>query len=306
MRKALIGFILAATVMTPVAAEAQRGDRAERVRNLENRGQARAERQQQRVERQQARQERAPRQEVPQQRQEVRQQRQEVRQQRQEVRQQRQEVRQQRQPVVVQRQERRQDRTERTRQSDYPNAWQGNPNDPMRRHYEDLERRNQARYGTREQRQDVRREVRQERREDRRDTRRDRREDRRDTRQDRREDRRDWRQDRRERRDWRRDWNREWRNDRRYDWNRWRHGNRNIFRLGRYYSPYRDWNYRRFSIGLILQPLFYSDRYWISDPWQYRLPPAPPGTQWVRYYNDVLLVDTWSGEVVDVIYDFFW
>ena len=108
------------------------------------------------------------------------------------------------------------------------------------------------------------------------------------------------------RRDWRRDWNREWRNDRRYDWNRWRYSNRNIFRIGRYHSPYRDWNYRRFSIGLFLQPLFYSDRYWISDPWQYRLPPAPPGTQWVRYYNDVLLVDTWSGEVVDVIYDFFW
>ncbi|WP_409574764.1 RcnB family protein [Sphingopyxis sp. PET50] len=30
------------------------------------------------------------------------------------------------------------------------------------------------------------------------------------------------------------------------------------------------------------------------------------GYRWVRYYNDALLVDTYSGEVVDVIYDFFW
>ena len=77
-------------------------------------------------------------------------------------------------------------------------------------------------------------------------------------------------------------------------------------RIGRYYAPYRDWSYNRFSIGVFLDSLFYDQRYWIGDPYQYRLPPAPPGTQWVRYYNDVLLVDTWSGEVVDVIYDFFW
>ena len=74
----------------------------------------------------------------------------------------------------------------------------------------------------------------------------------------------------------------------------------------RYYSPYRNWGYNRFSIGIFLEPLFYSNRYWIGDPWQYRLPPAYPGTQWVRYYNDVLLVDVYTGEVLDVIHDFFW
>jgi len=26
----------------------------------------------------------------------------------------------------------------------------------------------------------------------------------------------------------------------------------------------------------------------------------------VRYYDDVLLIDTYTGQVVDVIYDFFW
>jgi hypothetical protein len=101
-------------------------------------------------------------------------------------------------------------------------------------------------------------------------------------------------------------WDRNWRNDNRYDWQRYRYAHRSIYRPGRYYSPYRGHSYTRFSIGFGLDPLFYSSRYWISDPWQYRLPPAYPGTQWVRYYDDVLLVDVYSGEVVDVIYDFFW
>jgi hypothetical protein len=112
---------------------------------------------------------------------------------------------------------------------------------------------------------------------------------------------------RREHRRFHREWDRtSWRNDNRYDWQSWRYRNRSLFRLSPYYSPFRNHRYSRFSIGLFLQPSYYSQRYWLSDPWQYRLPYAPPGTQWVRYYNDVLLVDTWSGEVIDVIYDFFW
>ena len=86
----------------------------------------------------------------------------------------------------------------------------------------------------------------------------------------------DWRNNEGRRGD-RRDWNRNWRNDRRYDWHGWRNRNRNIFRIGPYYSPYRNWGYNRFSIGIFLEPLFYSDRYWIGDPWQYRLPPGLSG-----------------------------
>ncbi len=81
---------------------------------------------------------------------------------------------------------------------------------------------------------------------------------------------------------------------------------RNVFHLSPYYAPYRNWGYQRFSIGFFLEPLFFDQRYWIGDPYDYRLPPAPPGTEWVRYYNDVVLVDIYSGEVIDVIYDFFW
>jgi len=293
MRKALLGLIMAATVMSPIAAQAQewrgaRGDRAGRAPSEQRQASSerRAERAETRSERQESRQEvrterRAARQQARQStRQDVRTERRSVRQSNRQV-----------QPAAVaqtQRGDRRGDRRRDAgpRQSAYPQSWQGNPNDPRRQRYEDLERRNQYRYGTRQQREQVRREWR----------------------DDRRGDRRDWRDDRRaDRRDWRRDWDRRsWRNDRRYDWRNWRYRNRSHYRLSRYYSPYRNYGYSRFSIGLFLQPLFYNQRYWINDPWSYRLPYAPAGTQWVRYYNDVILVDVYSGEVIDVIYDFFW
>src|ERR1044071_9419732 len=93
-------------------------------------------------------------------------------------------------------------------------------------------------------------------------------------------------------------WNRGWRNDNRYDWLRYRYSNRNIFRIGPYYAPYRNYRYSRLSIGLFLDSAFFGRNYWIDDPWYYRLPPADYGTHWVRYYNDVLLVDDYTGEVL--------
>jgi len=100
-------------------------------------------------------------------------------------------------------------------------------------------------------------------------------------------------------------WNTDWRHNHRYDWWNWRRTHRNYFHLGFYYDPF-GWGYRPYSIGWRLWPAYYSSRYWISDPWYYRLPYAPPGYRWIRYYDDLLLVDTWDGQVVDVIYNFFW
>ena len=100
-------------------------------------------------------------------------------------------------------------------------------------------------------------------------------------------------------------WNRNWRNNRQYDWSSWRQRNRSVFRLHPYRDPY-GWGYRLFSIGWRLWPQYYASSYWIEDPSMYRLPPAPPGTRWIRYYNDALLVDMWTGEVIDAIPNFFW
>jgi hypothetical protein len=101
-------------------------------------------------------------------------------------------------------------------------------------------------------------------------------------------------------------WNRDWRRDNRYNWQSYRSGHREIYNLGRYRSPYNNWSYRRLGIGFYLQPLFFSQSYWIDDPWMYRLPEAYGPYRWVRYYDDALLVDVYSGEVVDVLYDVFW
>lgn len=99
-------------------------------------------------------------------------------------------------------------------------------------------------------------------------------------------------------------WNRDWRNDRRYDWRRYRDRHRSVFRLGVYFDPF-GYGYRPFDIGYNLAPLYYRQQYWI-DPALYGLPYPPPGTVWVRYWNDAVLVDSYSGEVVDVIHNFFW
>jgi hypothetical protein len=100
-------------------------------------------------------------------------------------------------------------------------------------------------------------------------------------------------------------WSGDWRRDHRYDWRNHRSRYSSIFRLGRYYDPYRH-GYRRFSIGFTLWPSYYGSNYWLDDPWQYRLPPAYGPYRWVRYYDDALLVNIYSGQVVDVIHNFFW
>jgi len=102
-------------------------------------------------------------------------------------------------------------------------------------------------------------------------------------------------------------WDNSWRNDRRYDWRGYRTQNRNLYRLPRYYAP-SGWGYgyRRFSTGFQLSALLYSSQYWINDPFSYRLPEVDGPYRWVRYYNDALLVDVYSGQVVDTIYDIFW
>jgi Ni/Co efflux regulator RcnB len=99
-------------------------------------------------------------------------------------------------------------------------------------------------------------------------------------------------------------WNRDWRNDRRYDWRRYRDSHRSIFHIGIYYDPF-GYGYQPFDIGYRLYPSYFGQQYWI-DPGMYQLPYPPPGTVWVRYWDDALLVDTYSGEVIDVIRNFFW
>ncbi|HEU4498829.1 MAG TPA: RcnB family protein [Sphingomicrobium sp.] len=101
------------------------------------------------------------------------------------------------------------------------------------------------------------------------------------------------------------DWKRDWRKDKRYDWWNYRNSYRSLYRLGNYYDPY-GWGYRRWSIGYSLWPSYYGSNYWLNDPSMYRLPPVYGPYRWVRYYDDAVLVNIYTGHVVDVIYNFFW
>jgi len=94
-----------------------------------------------------------------------------------------------------------------------------------------------------------------------------------------------------------------WRNDHRYDWRDWRDNHRDLFHR-RYYGP-RGYHYRSVYAGFFLEPFFYGSSYWLDDPFDYRLPPVEWPLRWVHYYNDALLVDVTTGEVVDVIPNFF-
>ena len=113
-----------------------------------------------------------------------------------------------------------------------------------------------------------------------------------------REERRDVREARRELREDIRD--RRWG---RNDWRDYRSGNRNHYRRGYWRAPFA---YRAFRPGVRILPSYYVSRYYIADPWRYRLPYARPGLRWIRHYDDVLLVDVRRGIVVDVIRNFYW
>jgi Ni/Co efflux regulator RcnB len=99
-------------------------------------------------------------------------------------------------------------------------------------------------------------------------------------------------------------WSTNWRNDRRYDWRDRRRHHRSLFHLGIFIDPF-GWDYQPFSIGYRMWPAYYGNQYWI-DPSLYGLPYPPPGCVWIRYWNDAILVDMYSGTTLDVIPNFFW
>ncbi|HEY5312660.1 MAG TPA: RcnB family protein, partial [Pirellulales bacterium] len=77
------------------------------------------------------------------------------------------------------------------------------------------------------------------------------------------------------------------------------------YRGGHYHRP-NGWYYQRWSIGAFLPNLFWSDDYWIDNADYYGLDDAPPGTTWVRYGDDALLIDRYTGEIIRVEYGIFY
>jgi hypothetical protein len=84
-----------------------------------------------------------------------------------------------------------------------------------------------------------------------------------------------------------------------------RYFSRQRFSIGLYYAP---WGYSsRFWLQDWWLPVsYYDDRYVIYDFWRFDLYEPPFGCRWIRVGSDALLVDRYTGDVVDVVYDLYW
>ncbi|THD79931.1 MAG: hypothetical protein E7812_08630 [Phenylobacterium sp.] len=77
---------------------------------------------------------------------------------------------------------------------------------------------------------------------------------------------------------------------------------------------FRGWIYHRpphvfvraWAYGDILPSAWFTPDYLIEDWWDFDLPAPPYGYDWVRVDNDALLVDAYTGRVVQVVRDLFW
>jgi Ni/Co efflux regulator RcnB len=66
------------------------------------------------------------------------------------------------------------------------------------------------------------------------------------------------------------------------------------------YEPYRGHDWRRGErLG------YYAPRVWVPDYAVYHLRPPPPGCEWVRVGDDVLLTAIATGVVIDVVHHLF-
>jgi len=95
------------------------------------------------------------------------------------------------------------------------------------------------------------------------------------------------------------------RHEAREDWRDYRKAHRDVYRRSAYVGP-RGYAYRPIAPGHRFERHYYSSRYVIADPYRYRLPRPGGWNRWVRYGNDVVLVNTRTGRVVEVHKNFFW
>jgi Ni/Co efflux regulator RcnB len=76
------------------------------------------------------------------------------------------------------------------------------------------------------------------------------------------------------------------------------------FTIGPYHRP-GGWVARRWAFGQILPRAYFAASYLIADYWLFALEVPPPGYEWVRDDTDALLVNTETGEILQVEYDVF-
>ena len=67
-----------------------------------------------------------------------------------------------------------------------------------------------------------------------------------------------------------------------------------------YVSPYRGWVYRPIGRGYVLRPVFWGSAYLIDYSF-YRLARPRSDQRWIRYGDDLVLVNIRTGRVIEVI-----
>ena len=76
------------------------------------------------------------------------------------------------------------------------------------------------------------------------------------------------------------------------------------FHIGPYHRP-SGWVAHRWAYGQILPRAYFASSYLIADYWLFALEVPPAGYEWVRDDTDALLINTGSGEILQVEYGVF-
>jgi len=77
------------------------------------------------------------------------------------------------------------------------------------------------------------------------------------------------------------------------------------FHAGAYRAP-PGYNYRRWGYGEFLPSAFWGRDYWLTDFLAFGLFAPPDGYIWVRYGPDAMLIDEYTGEILQVDYGVFY
>jgi len=76
------------------------------------------------------------------------------------------------------------------------------------------------------------------------------------------------------------------------------------YRIGPYHRPV-GWSARHWGYGEILPRAYWASEYVLADYWLFALEVPPAGYEWVRDGADALLVNTDTGEILQVEYGAF-
>ena len=77
------------------------------------------------------------------------------------------------------------------------------------------------------------------------------------------------------------------------------------YRYG-YYRPPIGFYSHSWGFGEYLPRGWYGSSYLLNDWWSYDLPFPPPGYDWVRVGDDAVLIDRFTGRIVQVVRYLFW